>query len=64
MGDKEMIHCQEARNAITIMDAVCPNCGEIVEIFVKDGAVCTDSACAQCGSVIAQSTSMGDLKCG
>lgn len=59
-----MINCQEARNAVTIMEAVCPACGETVEVFVKDGVVCTDSVCTECGHIIEQSTSAGDLKCG
>lgn len=58
-----MINCQEARNAITIMEIVCPECGESVEIFVKDGAVCTDSACTECGHTIEQSTPIANLKC-
>lgn len=58
-----MIVCQEARNAVTIMDVICPNCGKAVEVFTKDGAVCTDSTCEKCGSVILQSTSVGELKC-
>ena len=40
-----MISCQEARNAITILDVECPQCGAIVEVFAKDGVVCTDSVC-------------------
>ncbi len=59
-----MINCQEARNAVTIMDVVCPKCGETVEVFVKDGVVCTESSCTECGHVIEQSASIGDLKCG
>ncbi len=59
-----MICCQEARNMITILETVCPKCGENVEIFVKDGVVCTDSACTECGSVVEQTTPVGDLQCG
>lgn len=58
-----MIHCQEARNAITIMEIVCPKCGESVEIFVKDGAVCTDSVCPECGHRVEQSTPFDNLRC-
>ena len=45
-----MINCQEARNAS-------------VEVFVKDGVVCTDSVCTECGNIIEQSTPIGDMKC-
>ena len=44
-----MINCQEARNAITILEVECTQCGDIVEVFVKDGVVCTDSVCTVCG---------------
>lgn len=42
-----MINCQEARNAITILEVECPQCGDSVEVFVKDGVVCTDSVCCR-----------------
>ena len=58
-----MINCQEARNAITILEVECPQCGDSVEVFVKDGVVCTDSVCTECGNIIEQSTSIGDMKC-
>lgn len=38
-----MINCQEARNAVTILEVECPQCRAIVEVFVKDGVVCTVS---------------------
>ena len=53
-----MINCQEARNAITILEVECPQCGDSVEVFVKDGVVCTE-----CGNTIEQSTPIGNLKC-
>ena len=49
-----MITCQEARNSVTILE---------VEVFVKDGVVCTDSVCTECGNIIEQSTPIGDMKC-
>lgn len=58
-----MINCQEARNAITILEVECPQCGDCVEVFVKDGVVCTDSVCTACGNIIEQSTPIGDMKC-
>lgn len=41
----------------------CPQCGEGVEVFVKDGVVCTDSVCTECGNIIEQSTPIEDMKC-
>lgn len=58
-----MITCQEARNAVTILEVECPQCGEGVEVFVKDSVVCTDSACTECDKIIEQSTPIGDMKC-
>ena len=46
-----MINCQEARNAITILDVECPQCGAIVEVFVKDGVVCTVSWVSSCPEI-------------
>ena len=34
-----------------------------VHNVVKDGVVCTDSVCTECGNIIEQSTPIGDLKC-
>ena len=45
-----MINCQEARNAITILEVECPQCGDGVEVFVKDGVICIDSVCTKCGN--------------
>ena len=53
-----MITCQEARNAVTILEVECPQCGDGVEVFVKDGVVCTE-----CGNIIEQSTPIEDMKC-
>lgn len=41
--------CQEARNAITIREIPCPNCGESVEVFIKDGFISADTVCDACG---------------
>lgn len=53
-----MITCQEARSAVTILEVECPQCKDSVEVFVKDGVVCTE-----CGNIIEQSTPIGDMKC-
>lgn len=31
--------CQEARNAITITEVPCPQCGVGVEVFIRDGSL-------------------------
>ncbi len=41
--------CMEARAAITISEIPCPQCGEDVEIFIKDGALAAESVCGKCG---------------
>lgn len=58
-----MTGCQEARNAVTILEVCCPRCREVMEVFVKDGAVCTDSVCEICGYQIEEATAQGELKC-
>ena len=44
--------CQEARNAITITEVPCPQCGVGVEVFIRDGSLAADAVCAACGHVI------------
>ena len=37
--------CQEARNAITIVEVPCPNCRGSMEFFIKDGFLAVDALC-------------------
>ncbi len=41
--------CQEARRAVTIKEVTCPQCGESVEVFIRDGVLAADSRCDNCG---------------
>ena len=45
--------CQEARNAITITEVPCPQCGVGVEVFIRD------AVCDACGHVIPAGTNIG-----
>lgn len=56
--------CQDARNAITISEIACPQCGESLEIFVKDGKVCADAQCEGCGWKLVEGTPADELPCG
>ena len=51
--------CQEARNAITITEVPCPQCGAEVEIFIRDGSLAADAVCDTCGHVIPAGTNIG-----
>ena len=44
--------CQEARNAITIKEVPCPQCGETVEVYIKDGFLAADVKCDACGCML------------
>lgn len=44
--------CQEARNAITIVEVPCPNCEGSMEFFIKDGFLAVDALCDSCGYTI------------
>ena len=44
--------CMEARAAITISEIPCPQCGEGMELFIKDGALEADAVCEKCGYTI------------
>lgn len=43
---------QEARNAITIVEVPCPNCGGSMEFFIKDGFLAVDALCDSCSFAI------------
>ena len=43
--------CQEARNAITITEVPCPQCGTSVEVFIRDGSLAADAICDACSHV-------------
>ena len=49
--------CQEARNAITITEVPCPQCG--VGVFIRDGSLAADAVCDACGHVIPAGTNIG-----
>ena len=51
--------CQEARNAITITEGPCPQCGVGVEVFIRDGSLAADAVCDACGHVIPAGTNIG-----
>jgi len=51
--------CQEARNAITITEVPCPQCGVRVEVFIRDGSLAADAVCDACGHVIPAGTNIG-----
>lgn len=44
--------CQEARNAIAIVEVPCPNCGGSMEFFIKDGFLAVDALCDSCSFAI------------
>ena len=50
--------CQEARNAITITEVPCPQCGAEVEAFIRDGSLAADAVCDTCGHVIPAGSNM------
>ena len=42
--------CQEARNAITITEVPCPQCGAGVEVFIRDGSPAADAVVKAMGA--------------
>ncbi|MCD8023196.1 MAG: hypothetical protein LUF30_09590 [Lachnospiraceae bacterium] len=41
--------CHNARNMVTIEEIQCPACGEIMEVFIRDGMIAADAICECCG---------------
>ena len=50
--------CQEARNAVTITEVPCPQCGTGVEVFIRDSSLAADAICDTCGHVIPAGSNM------
>jgi len=44
--------CIDARNMTLIKEIKCPECGNEMEFFVRDGRVIEDSICEKCGYTI------------
>ena len=60
--------CQEGKHTPRLTEVKCPNCGEIVEVFVKmgggvteTGRVISDETCP-CGYTIPSGTPLGTLE--
>ena len=51
--------CQEARNAITITEVPCPQCGVGVEVFIRAGPLAAEAVGDACGHVIPAGTNIG-----
>ena len=44
--------CEEKKRTPVLKEVKCPKCGEMVEVFLRDGRVVEDSECTECGHVI------------
>lgn len=43
--------CHSARNMLDICERRCPNCGAVLEIFIREGKLAAEARCEQCGHV-------------
>ena len=44
--------CEESRRNVTIKEVKCPQCGQPVEVFLREGATTEATKCEVCGYVI------------
>lgn len=59
--------CQEGKGTPKLTEVLCPECGEVVEVFVSlqdagAGRTVSDEKCPKCGHVIPEGTPIGTLK--
>lgn len=50
--------CQEGKHTPMIQEIICPTCGEIIEVFTRDGKTVTDSECPVCKYLVKEGTSI------
>ena len=53
--------CHEARNNFVLKEIVCPECGEYIELFVRDGKTIGIEKCANCDYVIGEGLSLSEF---
>ncbi len=48
--------CHESRYAVKIEEMDCPDCGEVIEYYIRDGVLAADARCEKCGYTISAGT--------
>ena len=61
--------CQEGKATPKLTEVLCPECGEIGEVFVhmggsadKTGRLASDEKCPKCGDIFAEGTPVSDYE--
>ena len=61
--------CQEGKATPRLTEVICPECGEIAEVFVKmggsvgqTGTLVSGETCPKCGYVFAEGSPISDYK--
>ena len=61
--------CQEGKATPKLTEIICPQCGEIVEVFVKmggsvgqTGTLVSEETCPKCGHVFPEGAPISDYK--
>lgn len=53
--------CHEARNNFVLTEIACPECGDYIELFVRDGKSIGTEKCASCNYVIDEGLSPSEI---
>ena len=53
--------CHEARNNFVLKEIACPECGDLIELFVRDGKTIGIEKCASCDYVIGEGLSLSEI---
>ena len=61
--------CQEGKQTPKLTEVICPECGEVIEVFVRQGGngedagrTRDDAVCDKCGYTIPDGSKIGDYK--
>ncbi|MBC3900413.1 hypothetical protein GH811_12365 [Acetobacterium malicum] len=53
--------CHEARNNFVLKEIACPECGDYIELFVRDGKTTGIEKCASCHYVIGEGLGLSEI---
>ena len=60
--------CQEGKQTPKLVEVICPVCGEIIELFVRQdsaedtGRTRGEAVCEKCGYKVEEGTALSDFK--
>ncbi|MDD2959270.1 MAG: hypothetical protein PHE06_12350 [Lachnospiraceae bacterium] len=53
--------CQEGKKTPVLKEVKCPKCGQIIEVFEKEGKTVEETVCDACQYVVNEGTYLSEL---